>query len=35
MTIFKAVGLAPKIKLKLLEYLNDAKSSLGKFRSQI
>ena len=35
MAVFKAVGLAPKIKLKLLEYLNDAKSSLEKFKPDL
>jgi hypothetical protein len=35
MAVFKAVGLAPKIKLKLLEYLNDAKSSLVKFKPDL
>ena len=35
MSVFKAVGLAPKIKLKLLEYLNDAKSSLVKFKPDL
>ena len=35
MTVFKVAGLAPKIKLKLLEYLNDAKSSLEKFKPDL